>query len=208
MATLREVKKRINAVASTLLVMVFVIGICETSVRAQTEFGYGFKTGITMAKFWGDDVADAKFRNGFSGGGFFFADVSEQVRIQSEILYVTKGSNLEVGLDSHYSYLAFPLLFKFLIPTGGSVTPNLFIGGEIAYNLSAKLVNGVTFDIKEAITDFDLGIVIGGELGFDTSTGNFTIELRYTRGLRGLDDSGGGLDFKHNVISMMIGFLN
>jgi len=207
MATLREIKKRIKTVATTLILVAAVLVVCDSKVKAQTEFGFGLKTGITLAKFWGDDTAGAKFRSGFSGGAFFFADVSEQVRIQTEILYVMKGSDMKKGLKSSHSYIAFPLLLKFLVPTAGSVTPNFFVGGEAAYNLSAKLVNGVVFDTKEAITDFDLGIIIGGELSFDTSTGITTIEIRYTRGLRGLDDTGSGLDFKQNVISLMIGYV-
>lgn len=206
MATLREVKKWIRNIALAVVVASGILFVGHGTANAELKLSLGPKGGLALAKFSGDDVTDAKRRSGFSGGGFILFELSRSFGIQTEVLYVTKGNKFDGGLTSKHDYIAFPLMIKYMLPLTGSVRPGVFLGGEASFNHSAKLTNGGEIDIDSEIADFDFGIIFGGECSFKTSTGAAIIDVRYTRGLRGLDEAGAGLDFKQDVVSIMAGY--
>jgi len=126
------------------------VGLASLSTEATgwvlTVRGYEFDAEYT-------DNFEAGVRTGFQVGGFICFDMSENLSLQMEMMYVSKGAQVEgVGtydLDGSYSihelseeikltYLEVPVLVKYRLPMWGSVRPSLFAGPALAFNLSAS----------------------------------------------------------------------
>lgn len=185
------------------------------SVQAQgTEFG--FKGGVNIATYGGDDGGDFDSRTGIIAGGSFAFNLSPMFSIQPELLYAMKGatgSDVDGSFTVKHDYVEIPLLARLRISTapGSTLRPSLFAGPALGIELSCDLEGedaGTTvsascsdFGIDTKTTDF--GLVFGGELGLDRDGMRIGLEARYNLGLTSILDADGAGDIKHRAISIM-----
>ncbi|SEO79403.1 Outer membrane protein beta-barrel domain-containing protein [Flavobacterium sp. CF108] len=155
--------------------------------NVNTEFGV--KGGFNMSNLYnsGEDVDDNNILYGFNAGVYATLPVSDFVAIQPEILFTTKGAELEynnalISGDAKFrlNYIEVPLLVRVNITKNF----NVHAGGYASYLVSSKFTGSgdIVFD-QEIDTDdlnkFDAGISAG--LGVDFNP--ISIGLRYNYGL-------------------------
>lgn len=206
----------------TVLTIVGMFILFSSSVYAKIVTG-GAKVGLNMAKPYGEDVegmgggADLYYKMGLCTGGFITLSITEMFALQPEILYTQKGiiweweeNDTTIKWIQNLDYLEIPLLAKLLFPTRGMIKPNLFVGPFIGFNIGAKLkaeIDGSTspeVDMKDAIKNIELGLVLGGGADLDLAKSGITFDVRYTLGLSTFDEY--ERDIKNAVISLMVGY--
>lgn len=187
--------KRLGLTFITLII--FILGVGITSTVAQTyqkePLTWGIKAGVNISDFYGDDIGSTDARTGFSGGLLFNYRFNDYWAIQPEILFSTKGADVESGLtgengpaEYELGYLNIPVLAKFYIPAGPTLTPNLYVGPEVGFKLYGESNNS---DIDEQLKDAEFGIAFGAglDLNLGSDPANFIrttgLDLRYSLGL-------------------------
>jgi opacity protein-like surface antigen len=155
--------------------------------NVTTEFGV--KGGFNMSNFLSDndEVSDENILYGFNAGVYATLPISDFVAIQPEILFTTKGSELEYNnalasgnTKFKLNYIEVPLLVRVNITKNF----NVHAGGYASYLVSSKVTGSGDFDFEEDVdTDdlnkFDAGIAAG--VGVDFSP--ISVGLRYNYGL-------------------------
>ncbi|MBF4516352.1 PorT family protein [Flavobacterium sp. ANB] len=153
--------------------------------NVTTEFGV--KGGFNMSNLYDDEADDENILYGFNAGLYATLPISDFVAIQPEILFTTKGSELEYNnafatgnAKFKLNYIEVPLLVRVNLTKNF----NLQAGGYASYLVSSKVTGSGDFEFDEDVdTDdlnkFDAGIAAG--VGVDFSP--ISIGLRYNYGL-------------------------
>jgi hypothetical protein len=174
----------------TLLILSFAAG--PTSATAQS-LSLGLKGGVSQGTLVGDDVSDADYRAGFSGGAYMKYDVNRAFSVQPELLFTMKGAETGVGEPSlaageyEFQYLEIPVLFKLNAPFDGILQPSVYAGPQLGFNLNGDL-NDEEID-EESLQTAEFSGVVGGDLGLDLSDMNVgplsrvVLDGRYAFGL-------------------------
>lgn len=124
------------------------------------------------------------------------------IGLQPEVLYVQKGVDFE-GTPSassdapHISYIEVPVLVKVTIPTP-AIEPMFYAGPSVMFRLQCR-VNDT--DCGDQTKSTDYGAVLGAGLRFGGARG-FTVEGRYTWGLRDIHDPDAGV--KNNTRTFLL----
>lgn len=154
--------------------------------NVETEFGV--KGGFNMSNFHdGEDIDDKNVLYGFNAGVYATLPISDFVAIQPEVLFTTKGAEVEYNnafasgsTKFRLDYIEVPLLVRV------NVTKNFNIhaGGYASYLVSSKLTGDGSFDFEQDVDrddlqKFDAGVAAG--LGFDFNP--ISIGVRYNYGL-------------------------
>jgi len=155
--------------------------------NVTTEFGV--KGGFNMSNLYnsGDDVDDNNVLYGFNAGVYATLPISDMVAIQPEVLFTTKGAELEYNNafaqgDAKFrlNYIEVPLLVRV------NVTKNFNIhaGGYASYLVSSKISGNGDIDFdqdidRDDLNKFDAGIAAGVGVDFNP----ISIGLRYNHGL-------------------------
>lgn len=188
--------KRIVALAAAF---VLVGGVVQDAAAQQNLLGA--KAGLVMADISVDDAEfiDTDSRSSVGFGAFLQVPVGGSLSVQPEALYMPKGfSGEDAGLDvsAKVAYLQVPILVQYHIQTGGNLTPRLFAGPTIAFELSCDV--DFTFDGETdeescedaglATKSSDFGATFGA--GVDVGLGNMvlTIDGRYDLGVTNIAD--------------------
>lgn len=170
--------------------------IVHAQKRAGAAVGFGVKLGLTVTTFGGDDADDIPFTEfedklGVAAGGLISIEMTPLVSLQPELLFVTKGADVEIlGDDVGYvsaTYLEVPLLVRLNIPAGESLAPFVVLGPGLGFLVSAEEVDndGNSTNIEDDAEGLDLGLIIGGGLGVPLSSGGtLEFEIRYEHGLK------------------------
>ena len=194
----------------------------------------GVKAGLNMANWHGENYASTDVRHGFSGGGYIAFTITPRISVQAELLYTMKGTTrdeFESTTTSKLGYIELPLLARFTTTVEKGAHPYFVFGPALAFELSSRIrENDEEWNSEEICMDTkspDVGLVFGTGVEFVPADGKGTvfIEVRYTLGLRGINDSprecckpavcgscdecvdlGGPFDIKNRVISVSIGF--
>jgi hypothetical protein len=221
------------AVASALVLL--LVGLSPIASRAQVEtldVRFGVKAGVNGANMSGDyltivgDRSDlyettTQRRARFALGGYAIIGFGQPVFLQTELLYVQKGTEVNVrGLAAgtitlNSTYLEIPILARFEIPVdenvaGPSVLPYLFGGPTVGVKISADTdIEGPFREIRPfeelaSTTEFGLSLGAGVEYGLDAGT--VTLEARYQRGLTNVV-SLDGRTAQHRGILITVGIL-
>lgn len=147
-----------------------LLSVLARPAHAQ-NMAVGLKGGVSQGTFLGDDVGDAEYRAGFSGGAYFKYTVNPAFSIQPELLFTMNGADvaandpvLEAG-DYELQYLDIPVLFKLNAPLQGVIRPALYVGPQLSFNLHGER-DDVEIDDDNLQTAV-FGGVIGGDIGFD-----------------------------------------
>ncbi|WP_347053146.1 porin family protein [Flavobacterium olei] len=155
--------------------------------NVTTEFGV--KGGFNMSNLIdsGDEVNDNNVLYGFNAGVYATLPISDFVAIQPELLFTTKGAELEysgAGLNGdakfRLNYIELPLLVRVNITKNF----NLHAGGYASYLVDSKVTGSGDIDFEQNVdrddlNKFDAGIAAG--VGVDFSP--VSIGLRYNYGL-------------------------
>lgn len=186
-----------------LHIIIFVAGVGVTSTHAQTyqneSLTWGVKAGLNISDLYGDDAKDSDVKAGFSGGLFFNYHLNNYWSIQPEVLFSTKGADLESGLtgengpaEYEFGYLTIPVLAKFYIPAGSTLSPNFYAGPEVGFKLYADSNDN---DINDELKTAEFAIAFGAGLDFNLTSDptnfirNAGIDLRYSLGLTDVFDT-------------------
>jgi hypothetical protein len=134
----------------------------------------GVKGGVAQGTLLGDDVADASYRAGFSGGVYATVDVNPAFSIQPEVNFTTKGADETSAVTGDGEYelqsIDIPVLFKLNAPVDGVFQPSLYAGPQLGFTLNGEL-NGQDID-DDALQTAEFGGVVGGDVGLDVSQYN------------------------------------
>ncbi len=185
--------KRFVPIVAALLVVF-------SSSFARAESYAGFRMGINMASFVGDDADEIPdTRTGFTGGGFIGFDSGKHLGFRTDLMYTMKGGvatdgYTEVKLD--YIELApllvvrFPLTGRFAVR--GYVGPmvGLWVSAEIATLFDDGVDEGeVDIDLGEAVEHWEFSGVIGAELNVTAGPYIALFDVRYSQGSRVFEDN-------------------
>ena len=162
-----------------------------TKIQAQENSpSLGIKGGYNMSNLYTEDVDDQNVLSGFNIGLFATLPLSSSVALQPELIYTTKGAELQYDnaftagtAKFRLNYVEVPLLIK------ANLTKNFNVhfGPYAAFLIDSKITNeGQNGDInfeqeidKEDLNTVDFGVAAG--LGFDFDS--FGIGARYNYGL-------------------------
>jgi hypothetical protein len=197
-----------------LCAFTFLMTASASVLHAQNvETEFGIKGGVNMSNLYTEDADDENVLFGFNAGVYATLPVSDFVAIQPELLFTTRGSELEynnpLGGDNQINkfklnYIELPLLVRV------NVTKNFNIhaGGYASYLVNSKVTGEGPVDFEnEFDTDdfnkFDAGLAAGVGLDFNP----ISVGVRYNYGLTtivkdGDDDS----DVKNSNLSLYISY--
>lgn len=185
---------------STALLVAVAAGTPATMV-AQASLG--LKGGVSFATLT-NKLPDWKSRTGFAVG--MALDLrSGMVGIQPEVLYVQKGVALDGTPSSsttapRLGYIDVPVLLKVTIATP-AIQPMFYAGPSVNFRLSCSF-HGV--DCEDATASTDYGVVLGGGVRLGGNHG-FTLEGRYTWGLKDVHDPAAGVKNETRTFLVLAG---
>jgi len=184
-------------------------------------FSYGQtiipKVGLTLSKWSGDDVEEAKFKPGFTiGAGLNMPLGTGVISLQPEINYIQKGVKFEEGdISDKYTlnYLEVPVLVKATFGEGTKFYVNA--GPSVAFGLGGKNKweegneegeSDIKFGDEDENSD-DFYIEKGTDIGLQLGAGvivaeKVMIDVRYGLGLTDLYDNN---SVKNNVLQFTVG---
>ena len=184
-----------------------------TAVQAQEKTAsFGFKGGLNFSNLYTDNVDDNNVLTGFNAGLYAKFPISNNIAIQPEISYTTKGAELVYNnafvqgtAKFNVNYIEVPVLLVMNITDNF----NVHVGPYAAYMVSGKTTNDSKLISTRTELDtndfnkFDAGLA--GGLGIDLDVVNFGV--RYNYGLTKIekDDSFISSDAKNSVLSAYIG---
>jgi hypothetical protein len=153
--------------------------------NVNTEFGV--KGGFNMSNLYQSKADDNNILYGFNAGVYATLPVSDFVAIQPEILFTTKGAELDYNnvfasgnAKFKLSYIEVPLLVRVNITKNF----NVHAGGYASYLVDSKVTGNGDINFNQRIdTDdlnkFDAGLAAGVGVDFNP----ISIGLRYNYGL-------------------------
>ncbi|OXA85479.1 porin family protein [Flavobacterium hercynium] len=153
--------------------------------NVTTEFGV--KGGFNMSNLYQNDADDENVLYGFNAGVYATLPISDFIAIQPELLFTTKGAELEYdnafasgNAKFKLNYIELPLLVRVNITKNF----NVHAGGYASYLVSSKVTGSGSIDFSEDIdTDdlnkFDAGLSAGVGVDFNP----ISVGVRYNYGL-------------------------
>lgn len=207
----------------TILALVLLTSVSHVTFAQTTDSSklkFGFKGGVNFSNLYTDDVEDNNVLTGFNVGLFARLPITQTFAIQPELLYTTKGAELEynnafVNGTSTFklNYLELPVLLVINVSENFSVHG----GPYIAYLIDGQATNdsqGTLFDVENNLDNddynkFDSGVAFG--IGYDTDAVGFGV--RYSYGLQkvGKERNYNGTDYtfpdgKNSVINLYLSY--
>lgn len=182
-------KKTFNFLAATVFFFTATINAQETNSKVTTKSTFGIKGGLNFSNLYSDDV-DENILTGFNVGLFTQIALNNNVAIQPELNFSTKGAELKydnafaTGTGKfNLSYIEIPVLLKLNLTDNF----NIHVGPYVAFLVDSKITNedengNINFeeDIDEDdLNKFDYGLAAG--IGFDIDS--FGLGARYNYGL-------------------------
>lgn len=177
--------------------------------NVNTEFGV--KGGLNMSNLYTDDADDENVLFGFNAGVYATLPVSDFIAIQPELLFTTRGSELEYNnalaqgnVKLKLNYIELPLLVRVNITKNF----NIHAGGYASYMVSAKSTGDGDFEFEDQYdTDdfnkFDAGIAAGVGVDFNP----ISVGLRYNYGLTTIEKDGDdSSDLKNSNLSLYLSY--
>lgn len=189
----------------TMLMGLILAGGIAAQASAQS-FRLGLEGGANIANFSGDfgGATGLGSRVGVVGGAFLQLNFSDSFAIQPEILYTQKGGTQAMSggtVTIDVSYLEFPVLIKFYLPTPG-IKPNLFVGGSASLLAAASnSANGNSSDISSFVNSSDVGLIGGAGVDID----KFSLSARYELGLGDVSKST-ATNYTNGIITFLVGY--
>jgi len=179
-------KMQSNFLCALTLFMTASFGVLQAQdEKVTTEFGV--KGGFNMSNLYQSEADDNNVLYGFNAGVYATLPVSDFIAIQPEILFTTKGSELEYNnafasgnAKFKLNYIEVPLLVRVNITKNF----NVHAGGYASYLVNSKVTGDGDFNFEEEVdtedlNKFDAGLSAGVGVDFNP----VSIGLRYNYGL-------------------------
>jgi len=201
----RRVSLFVVGLSVVALAVVFVPGAASAQ-SSDRPVGFGGKAAWNLSRVRGEALNDDELPidfssgNGFSIGGLVAFAASPNVTIQPEFLYSRKKVTADLGIEAltaiaegeiDTDWFEIPVLAKLHGRRSEGVRPFALVGMTFSFLVNAE--QSVSFmgmteteDIKDELNSTDIGLSFGGGVDFLQSWGIFTVDARYTLGLRGL----------------------
>ncbi len=193
------------------LCLLLTFGLIANQAQAQVDLG--IRGGVNLAIFNNTDL-ELENTTGFMVGIYLnYHMPNSPVTIQPEVLYTQKGATVSrvvegnnVSYEYKLDYITIPVLAKFDYVLDGPITPHVYLGPYIGFNINAEqqveIVGGaISEDFSEEVKNIDFGVVVGA--GIDVS--RFSLGFRYSAGLTPVFEDENA-DAKNGVISIVAGF--
>lgn len=171
------------------------LAFSAAAADAQT---IGFKLGASLANLSIDGTTGpTDWTTGFMGGGFVRFGFG-RLGIQPELLWVSKGAEMDMETTEDETikieYIAVPILLHLPLTYGSSFAPYIIAGPEFAFDMGCKSTDAsgtVDCDSPDLADPFeresiDIGLSAGGGFAFAMGPGALLLEGRYTWGLTDL----------------------
>lgn len=198
------------------ILLVLLLSYPCLQVHAQH---FGVKAGATFANFRGNDAENFDRRLGYTFGGMYQHHFTQQIGLQTELLYTSKGAKNEYRANNNFvedkyrlNYIELPVMLHL---TNGRIFADL--GPQISFLTKARKITDIepedgnsTTTVKASITDnpyaLDYSLVAG--IGY-RAVNNFGVEARYAHGLKKIDDEGNsvGADRYNSTFYLMLSYL-
>ncbi|HEX8017209.1 MAG TPA: porin family protein [Flavobacterium sp.] len=202
-------KKQSFYLYALTLFMTASFGVLQAQENVTPEFG--IKGGLNMSNLYTDDADDENVLFGFNAGVYATLPVSDFVAIQPELLFTTRGSELEYNnaliegnAKFKLNYIELPLLVRINLTKNF----NIHAGGYASYLVSSKVTGDGSFNFEEEFdTDnfnkFDAGLAAGVGVDFNP----ISIGLRYNYGLTTIvKDGDDSSDLKNSNLSLYLSY--
>lgn len=182
-------------ILSTFIFLFACSLLTAITLKAQTT-EYGIIGGANFATIPNvkSSIANVNFNTNIGKrvglmAGIYINNMIAQSNFSNEVewLYTQKGIKGSVNIQDQnvnevfkLDYIEIADLFKYNFKTNGLVTPSLYVGPYVAFNINSKIEaksKNVTVneDVKSDTKKTDVGIILGGGLNF----GRVDIGVRY-----------------------------
>ena len=202
--------------------MAMLFGLAAAPVLGQVNVSV--RGGASLATLGGsaaDSIPSKGNRTGLNVGATATFGLSENMGLQLGLGYAQKGvamseagAEITFGLD----YIEVPVLLQIGIPTQGSFSPHVYLGGSVAFESKCEI--GVSFGgisgavaCDEPASEFQLATkstefgAVGG-VGASIAAGeslSITLDVLYNLGLSSVDDSTPAESLKNRAWSFLAG---
>lgn len=195
------------------------IAVCQSN-SSDSNLQIGIKGGVNFTNLYTDNVESNNVLIGYNAGLFAKLPLSNTFAIQPELLFTTKGAELNynnafVNGTSTFklNYIEVPLLLVI------NVTKNFNVhaGPYFAYLVDGKATNntqGSLFDIEKNLSNtdynrFDTGLALG--VGFDANPISFGVRYNYGLQKVGKERNFSGTNYtfpngKNSVLNLYISY--
>lgn len=186
--------------------------------RPARPYQFGLKGGMNMANLSADpsELEDGGSLKSYALGAWCGVPLNRRLSLRAEALYSVKGDSETSGgytATTHVSYIDVPVLARVRFLDGGTAQPSLFLGPSMAINVGANSTlegqgTDLDVDVSDQVSQFELGMVVGGGVDFALGSNTYGVELRYARGLSNAAGETANGDAHNRVIAVMgsIGF--
>ena len=199
-------------VLPAIAVGAILLAVSAAPLAAQDR-GLGVTGGVLFATQQIDGESDPPAlgtRVGAVGGAFYTLPLGSWLAAQIEGLYAMKGATLDVlGINStvKIDYVEVPILARVRLGSGrrhyhvdGGIAPAFRVRARAATAFSGATEE---LDIASSVERVDLGVAGGGGVVF----GAFSIDARYTFGLRDIDaDKSDSSRTKNRALAVTAGY--
>lgn len=181
----------------TAVTLAVVLGCLQAGAAAATDVGV--KGGVTRSQVTAEGAWS--WGTGFTAGGFFSVPLFAGVRLQPEALVTRKATSAELGdgvaritSKATFDDLEFPILLTRAVPSVGRVTPVVYGGGFVGFNLGARIRSHVgdavaDEDIGDQVKRTEFGLVVGALVEVPARWGAWVADLRYSHGIPDVGES-------------------
>lgn len=210
-----------------MVIVVLLLGVLATPLPARAQgsdrpVGIGGKASWHLNRVRGEAVADAGVPidfgtgTGFSIGGLLTFAASPNVTVQPELLYSRKNFEADVIVgdiigngEIDTDWFEIPVIAKLHGERSQGARPFALVGLTLSFLVNAEQTLEAgdmreVEDIKDDLTSADVGLSFGGGVDFLQDWGVFTLDARYTFGLRNLADDA---DVKQDTFAISGGFI-
>ena len=174
---------------------------------AQAQLALGIRAGYNnsglIVNQGGASVSQFNKLSGFHAGADLTIGVASNMGILIGGAYSQKGGTEQATEEKlKVDYIDVPLLFVFTIPSSGSVTPRLFIGGVGSFEMSCKAAGEDCTEDREKFYGSLLG---GAGLAFAAGPGSLLLDAGFQLGLTNISKET-DLTVKINTIQVSLGY--
>ncbi len=208
---------RTHRITLAALALTFALSLSANPAGAEVKLG--LKAGIVTSQL-GSDLTDLKWRSGVGGGASLAIDLTPNIALVPEALWLRKGStftstdvviggtnfgNIKTGID--LDYVEIPVLLR--LQTAPSALRLMLVAGPtVGFKTNEKLSTTGLVNASlssDEIETFDFGAAVGAGVMGSTGGLHWTIEARYEQGLTNVSKLPFGGDLKNGSVQALAG---
>jgi len=158
--------------------LLFILIFLSSFNLAAQEHPIGIKIGANNANLAGDGTENISSAINFQAGLFTEITLSEDFKVQPELLFSVYGFKQDFEGDSkiRLNYIILPIMVKWFVSKGFSFDA----GPQVGLMVTAKNGTGSMADVKSDFYDRDFGVNIGASFVMSEKV---SVSVRYYIGL-------------------------